>query len=158
MTITAKPITDNFWILFNDNDERIGIVQENDIGVILTLGGNRSHFKDVSALTEQLDITFNAAIDKTDPDDEPWEVDGYETSVRPFNKVVSLEHNLPVYTKTAKSNVMYCAGYYILKFESNGWTKTYCPKLNTMLQYVYRGPYKTEMEMQEQLRLAKHET
>ena len=54
---------------------------------------------------------------------------------------------------TVKSQSFYCAGYYIINFET-GWMKAYCPKLITLTRNQFEGPYKTKFEIQEQLRLA----
>jgi len=58
-----------------------------------------------------------------------------------------------VFTKGRKSKSFFCAGYYIVKF-NNGWVKSYCPKLITLNRYPYAGPYKTQQEMLENLRIA----
>jgi hypothetical protein len=62
--------------------------------------------------------------------------------------------NLPLFTKSEKSKSVYCAGYYIIKFEK-GWVKSFCPKLITIERYPYEGPFKTDIEMKQRLSNAK---
>jgi hypothetical protein len=45
---------------------------------------------------------------------------------------------------------LYCAGYYIIRFDK-GWVKSFCPKLITIERYENRGPFKTEFEMKQVL-------
>ena len=49
------------------------------------------------------------------------------------------------------NKVYYAAGYYCINFEK-GWKQANGPKLATLLKYGFTGPYKTEMEMRQQLR------
>jgi hypothetical protein len=46
---------------------------------------------------------------------------------------------------------MFCAGYYIVKFETVNWRKAYCPKIITLQRYPYKGPIKSKTEMVAQL-------
>ena len=57
-----------------------------------------------------------------------------------------------MYTKTEKSSCFYAAGYYIIRFDF-AWAQAFSPKVMTLKRNEFRGPYKTEMEMKEQLRL-----
>ena len=54
------------------------------------------------------------------------------------------------FTKSEKSKSLYCAGYYIIKFDK-GWVKSFCPKLITIERYESRGPFKNDLEMRQEL-------
>ena len=56
----------------------------------------------------------------------------------------------PHLAKSFKSKSLYCAGYYIIKFDK-GWVKSFCPKLVTLETYDYKGPFKQKLEMREAL-------
>jgi len=58
---------------------------------------------------------------------------------------------LPLYTKIEGNKVYYAAGYYCINFEK-GWKQANGPKLATLLKYGFTGPFKTEMEIRQQLR------
>jgi hypothetical protein len=64
--------------------------------------------------------------------------------------MLDVKRKLPLFTKSEKSKSLYCAGYYIIRFEK-GWVKSFCPKLITVERYETRGPYKTEIEMRMEL-------
>jgi len=55
-----------------------------------------------------------------------------------------------MFTKSKKSKSLYCAGYYIIKFDK-GWVRSFCPKMVTCENYVSKGPFKTELEMRLEL-------
>ena len=74
------------------------------------------------------------------------DVHGYPTRTIPYNSMFDIQRKLPLFTKSEKSKSVYCAGYYLIKFNVN-WLKSYCPKLITVERNEYMGPYKTELEM-----------
>ena len=43
-----------------------------------------------------------------------------------------------LFTKSKKSKSLYCAGYYIIKFDK-GWVRSFCPKLVTLESYDYKA-------------------
>jgi len=78
------------------------------------------------------------------------EVHSFPTSCVPFNSMYDVKRKLPLFTKSDKSKSLYCAGYYVIKFDK-GWVKSFCPKLITVERYETRGPFKTELEMRQEL-------
>jgi len=78
------------------------------------------------------------------------EVHGFPTSTVPFNSMYDVKRKLPLFTKSLKSKSLYCAGYYVIRFDK-GWVKSFCPKLITVERYENRGPFKTELEMRTEL-------
>jgi hypothetical protein len=58
---------------------------------------------------------------------------------------------LPLYTKIPNSNIYYAAGYYCINFEK-GWKHAHGPKLATLKKYGYVGPFRTELEMRQELK------
>jgi hypothetical protein len=61
-----------------------------------------------------------------------------------------IQKRLPLFTKSGDSKSLYCAGYYVIRFDK-GWVKSFCPKLITLQRYQYEGPFKTEVEMRQRL-------
>ena len=61
-----------------------------------------------------------------------------------------IQKKLPLFTKSKDSKSLYCAGYYVIRFEK-GWVKSFCPKLITLQRYQYKGPFKTDLEMKQVL-------
>jgi hypothetical protein len=59
---------------------------------------------------------------------------------------VDLQDNVPVFKKTANSTVYFAAGYWGILFPM-GWRPSFCPKLETLKNYKYIGPFKNEDDM-----------
>ena len=78
------------------------------------------------------------------------EIYGLVTSTVPYNAMYDLKRKFALFTKSKKSKSLYCAGYFIIHFEK-GWVKSLCPKQVTLEKYEYRGPFKTELEMRQEL-------
>ena len=93
---------------------------------------------------------FVAKIVKESNTALPNEVHGYSTSVEPRNAMFDIRRKLPLFTKSSDSKSLYCAGYYVIKFDK-GRVKSFCPKLITLQRYEYKGPFKTEFEMKQVL-------
>ena len=79
------------------------------------------------------------------------DVHGYPTKGVPYNSMFDIKRKLPLFTKSEKSKSVYCAGFYLIKFNVN-WLKSFCPKLITIERNEYLGPFKTEIEMKEKLK------
>lgn len=154
--IHAKPIVDGkFWIVEN-NGERIATLhkKENNKFVLSSHSGELM-FNKKEELTKQFGKGFFLTSDKVKVTaSEPNECHGYPTSCKPFNAMYDVRRKLPLFTKSNQSKSLYCAGYYIIKFDK-GWVKSHCPKLITIERYPYKGPFKKEIEMKQVLRHAK---
>ena len=61
-----------------------------------------------------------------------------------------LKKKRALFTKSKKSKSLYCAGYFIIHFDK-GWVKSFCPKEVTLEKYEHKGPFKTELEMRQEL-------
>ena len=107
---------------------------------------NEKNYQSLYRVAQSDQVTFNH---------ENCTVHGYPTSVIPFNTMYDVKRKLPLFTKSNKSKSAYCAGYYIIQFDK-GWVKSFCPKLITIERYNFKGPFKTEIEMRQELRRAKN--
>ena len=163
MTVRAKTLVkDKFWIV-EQNGEKLGTLQkqENNGWIFLSKKDSRQvfHTKEslftkfgVDVFAEQQAQEEEKRVDKWDVKQaEDFEVHGYPCSQKPYNPLWDVQKNLPLYTKTPKSKSMFCAGYYIVKFETVNWRKAYCPKIITLQRYQYKGPMKSKTEMVAQL-------
>ena len=148
----AKTIVENkFWILEEDDGSRVGTISLKGNAVVAVIGKASETFKNLEELSARYNVSFNKRAKPSAPD-VGMEVYDYPTSHTPHNALWHVERKLPIYTKTAKSNSYHCAGYYIIKFE-HAWVKRFSPKLITLQRYEYKGPFKSKLEMMEQLRL-----
>jgi hypothetical protein len=149
----AKIIIENkFWILEEENGSRIGTIALKNNSVVAVIGNDSETFKNLDELAARYKVSFNKKSKPTKATASETEVYDFPTAHTPHNALWHVERKLPIYTKTSKSNSYHCAGYYIIKFE-HGWVKSFSPKLITLQRYEYKGPFKSKLEMMEQLRL-----
>jgi hypothetical protein len=151
MTIKAKPILKNrFWVV-EDEGKRIGTLSWNEDKYIFS-NPKETVFLDNR---KQINVKLGEKIEWGKIEDSrkktgDLSVNRYPTSVYPYNSMYDVKRKLPLFTKSEKSKSVYCAGYFIIKFDK-GWVKSFCPKLITVERYVNRGPFKTELEMRQEL-------
>ena len=145
MTVTAKPVLKNkFWIVEQEG-VRVGTLSKNEEGFILAGKSSVEIFKSETELKKKCGKKFVVAKIANEEGSKK-EVHGYPTRTKPYNSMFDIQRKLPLFTKSEKSKSVYCAGYYLVKFNVN-WLKSYCPKLITIERNEYMGPFKTEFEM-----------
>lgn len=150
--LQAKPIIDNkFWIV-ERGGEKFGTLRKNeDNRFVLSNELGIKIYDNKESLTREFGKEFFVVkIVKEAEGAEPNEVHGYTTSTAPHNSMFDIQRKLPLFTKSGDSKSLYCAGYYVIKFDK-GWVKSHCPKLITLQRYEYQGPFKTEFEMKQVL-------
>jgi hypothetical protein len=152
MHLLAKNILPKkFWIIEDTEQTKLGTIQVDSQRVRVVLNGGQYIYADFDSALREHDIL---------PSSEPLKeavqskhnVNDYPAKDRPYNELYDAVNGLPMYTKTEKSKCYYAAGYYIIHFDF-AWAPAYCPKVITLNRNEHRGPYKTEIEMKEQLRL-----
>ena len=150
--LKAKPVLeDKFWIV-EDEGQRVATLRKDEFSqfVFQNKDGVKIYNNKKSVTREFGDDFFVAKIVKEADNSNPKEVHGFSTSTIPHNAMYDIRQKLPLFTKSKDSKSLYCAGYYVIKFEK-GWVKSFCPKLITVERYEYRGPFKTELEMRTEL-------
>jgi hypothetical protein len=151
MTIQAKPILNNkFWIV-EDDGVRIGTLTKDEDNYIFSKKGEVSFYKDETQLKKKFGRNFLTAK-IISPEEQTGDaiVHGYPTRGTPYNGMYDITRKLPLFTKSEKSKSVYCAGYYLIKFNAI-WLKSFCPKLITIERNQYIGPFRTEFEMKAEL-------
>ena len=154
--IHAKPIVDGkFWIV-EENGEKIATLHKKENNkFVLSSSTGELMFNKKDELTKQFGKEFFLKSSKVKVvTDEPHECHSYPTSCKPHNSMYDVRRKLPLFTKSTQSKSLYCAGYYIIKFDK-GWVKSFCPKAITIERYPYKGPFKSELEMKAVLSNAK---
>ena len=142
----AKPVIKNkFWVV-EDHGQKIATIQaREDGGFVYVHDEKREFFPSVTVLKQKYKIKFGTA-DRQKKENTKT-VYGYPINGKSYNEVWDVQRRLPIYSKTAKSKSLFCAGYYLIKL--NGfWIEHYCPKNITISRYEYRGPFKSKDEMQ----------
>lgn len=148
----AKPVIDNkFWIVEKGGIKFATLRKNDDNRFVLSNESGVKIFNRKSELTKEFGKDFFIAkIIKESNDADTNSVQDFPTSVVPCNSMYDIRRKLPLFTKSKESKSIYCAGYYIIRYDK-GWAKSFCPKLITLQRYPFQGPYKTESEMKEAL-------
>lgn len=153
--IAKSVIKNKFWVV-EDGGEKVATIQATeDGGCVYVHNEKREHFPSVNTLKKQYGIKFSTV--KKQKKLKTKLVYGYPVTGRAYNEVYDVKRKLAVFAKTPKSRSMYCAGYYIIKVNSQ-WIDSFCPKNITLSRYEYCGPFVTEAEMKKQLKAKKNAT
>ena len=155
MQLLAKNILpEKFWIIENVESAKLGTIQVAPAAVRVVLNGNKYLYSDFASALEQHNISTSAEpIGQEKPSRlVEYHMDGYPTKDKPFNGTYDASMSFNMYTKTDKSSCFYAAGYYIIRFDF-AWAQAFSPKVMTLKRNEFCGPYKSEIEMKEQLRL-----
>ena len=151
MLQATEVLKDKFWIV------------STKYGKVGTL---RKH-EDVYVFFDQRDNTTTELDDLKElfkvkqSNNEPGEIQTYQgffTGVENPIGVDDQKSDLPLFKKSQNSKTIFCAGYYIVKFQGMGWQYVTTPKFSTLCKYIYKGPYMTEWEMNEDLKKHKRRT
>jgi len=150
--MNAKEILKNkFWIVEDNRGVKFGTISLNEEQYILSTPSGTQMYHTEKELTSALDKKISwTELDITET--VAKEIHGYATNSTPYNPMFDVKRKLPLFTKSDKSKSLYAAGYYIIKFDK-GWVKSFCPKLITVERYTTKGPFKTEIEMRQELSL-----
>ena len=150
--IHAKPIVDGkFWIVEEDGKKIATLHKKENNKFVLSSTNGEVMFNKKDELTKQFGAGFFLKSDKVKvTKSEPNECHGFPTSVKPYNAMYDVLNKLPLFTKSNASKSLFCAGYYVIKFNKL-WLKSFCPKLITLERNPYKGPFKTELEMKQVL-------
>ena len=151
MTLKARTVLkDKFWIM-EDEGVRIGTLSVSEDKFMFSSSQGTKYFDSERALKKV--FGNNILISQHEPKKEisaDKEVYSYPSNCVPHNPLLDVQRKLPLFTKSEKSKSLYCAGYYIIRFDK-GWVKSFCPKLITIERYEYQGPFKTSLEMKQAL-------
>ena len=149
--IHAKPIIDDkFWIIEQNGIKCATLRKNEDNRFVMSNEAGMEIFKNKKTILERFGNNFFISRTLKKQEKEPQEVHGFATSTVPHNSMFDVRKKLPLFTKSKESKSLYCAGYYLIRFDK-GWVKSFCPKLITLQRYDFKGPYKTELELKQVL-------
>lgn len=147
--IAKTVLEDRFWILENKG-QRIATISCSGDQYVLNTKSGPEVFTSFRSLKKRFGKDIEFTTNQTVNDSIDLDVHGYPTACTPYNTMYDVKNRLPLFTKSTKSKSLYCAGYYIIRFDK-GWVKSFCPKLITIERYKYKGPFRTELEMKQEL-------
>jgi len=149
--IHAKPVIDKkFWIVEKDGTKLATLRKNEDNRYVMSNESGVEIFNNEESVIDKFGENFFVSKVIGETGEEPQEVHGFPASTAPHNSMFDIKRRLPLFTKSKDSKSLYCAGYYLIRFDK-GWVKSFCPKLITVQRYDYRGPFKTDLEMKQAL-------
>lgn len=151
MNIKAKPIIDGKFWLVEHNGVKVGLLHKKDKNKYIISSKEGETYLKKDELMKTFGTDFfqieNKIKIKTEDIKEMY---GYPTICHPYNPIFDLKRKLPLFTKSPASKSLYCAGYYIIKF-NKGWVRSFCPKLITIERYENKGPFHSEQNLKQAL-------
>ena len=155
----AKPILNGrFWILEEDGRKLGTICKQEDRRYMFSCDTGTMIFDNQKQLQNKFTgnwmwgSTVERTVGESNGESKQKEVSVYDYPSKfiAYNQIFDVQKKLPLFTKSKKSKSLYCAGYYIIRFEK-GWVRSFCPKLLTLNSYPFRGPFRTQLEMKQEL-------
>lgn len=142
--LIAKPIVkDQFWVVTDGDNKKVGNVLANNNGYELILNGSHTQFENQQALKEKLKIRFEPLKSNKTKVSMPYPQ--YPTVGKTHNSIFDVKRKLHLFTKSKKSKCYHAAGWYVINLNGVAQTQL-CPKYIFIQRYPYMGPFKTEEE------------
>jgi len=145
MTIEYKlrPVTDTSWIL-HQNGTRLAMIIANSTGYTAIGSLPNKHYSSLDDLSKKLGGTISIEEVEKEAEPEIGQVEGYPIK---HSTACDITNDVyPSYAKTNGSSNRFAAGYYGILF-SHGWVGSYCPKISTLEDNTWIGPFRTKLEM-----------
>lgn len=136
-------ITPNSWIVMQADNKEALLVQTAD--KIMWIANNEVKF---FSSQEDLEKALNAAFEiyqPVVPQDQIEKVGPYTCKHTPI--YFPQELPVPSYSKNENNKVRYAAGYWAFRY-TTGWQMAWCPKIATLNELEYAGPFTHKMEAQ----------
>lgn len=147
MLVAKTVIKNKFWIV-EENGNKVATIQSLPTGVAYVKDNMREPFASINLLKSKYNISFDRQGREAKRPAMSSDVHGFPCDFTPYNPLLDLSKNLPIYTKTEKSKSYFCAGHYLIRFNL-GVVHSYCPKLITLDRYEYYGPFISKAKAKE---------
>jgi hypothetical protein len=148
MTIKAKPVVKNKYWIVEDDGRKVATIQAAEDGVVLVKDNHRLKYPSVKVLGTAHNIRFVRG--HTHQTTSANSVYDYPCHARPYNAIYDLRMKLPLYTTSLKSKSYYCAGYYLVNYETQ-WLLEFCPKKIILIRNKFMGPFCNQLQAQDNL-------
>lgn len=137
-----KKLSETSWILEN-NQEKMAVVVSKPDSSIKLFGKINESFDNWNSFINK----YNPNIVQTVQDNETEQGKIENLPVKHAQWFHVEKTPVPSYSKTENNTQRHAAGYYAVKSNS-GWTGIFCPKISTLENSEYQGPYSSKLEVQ----------
>ena len=160
MKAKLKAITDNSWLVLDAKRKgNVGILSQTIQGKfdLLDKSGERETFESKKDCLRYLGTTKDVFSTQLENVNEPgtFFIQGHPIKYKnpfPIDEThPDYNPRIPTFAKTSNSDVYYAAGWYCINFDK-AWKHGNCPKLSTLLEYGYEGPFANKIECRRRLR------
>lgn len=138
-----KPVTDTSWILYQ-NGNRLAMIIANNQGYTVIGNLPLKNFITLDELGRTLGGKVTIEDVHLNQEKEIGNVHGYP--IKHDTAVDVALNDYPSYAKSEGSSSRFAAGYYGILF-NHGWVQSYCPKISTIDDNEWIGPYRTKFEL-----------
>jgi hypothetical protein len=146
MSINLHKVTANSWVA-NANGTPVGFIYKGDAEFIYMTPEAKTTFSSMSDIKEFLGGKVKEQISEAKEDGDIVDhIEGFP--LKHTNVSVMDGGERPVYVRGKQ--VQHVAGFWTIKF-SKRWVPSFCPLLKTVEQYQSAGPFKTRLEMMNNL-------
>jgi len=160
MKAKLKAITDTSWLVLDAKRKgNVGILSQTVQGKfdLLDKSGDRETFDTKKEFLRYIGTTKDVFSVEMESVSEPgtFFIQGHPIKYKnPFpidESHPDYNPKIPTFAKTSSSDVYYAAGWYCINFDK-AWKHGNCPKLSTLLEYGYEGPFANKIECRRRLR------
>jgi hypothetical protein len=144
MIVAKAVVPGQYWILRED-DRKVGNIEADPQGFRVRINDEVKTFKTINTIRKHVQVEFEPQTNSKKSASTKNSVYGYETTGRPYNSVYDVKHQVPLWTRDARSKSWYAAGWYLIK-QGRNWVVENCPKLIMLERYEYQGPFHSEKE------------
>lgn len=149
--IKATELTPKSWLLSTVN-KRFGLLRKTENDEYVIIGGPYSgKYSQLGKLETALGQPIKFIKPIKEEEKNPIFVEGYPVKHEPIFLVES-DSNYYVYAKKEGSQDQYGAGYFCIQFKGK-WQGGYCPRIKTLFDHPWIGPFKTKLEMDHTIRI-----
>jgi hypothetical protein len=146
MSINLHKITANSWVA-NANGTPVGFIYKGDDDYIYMTPEAKTSFAKMSDIKEFLGGRVKEQISEAKEDGDILDhIEGFP--IKHTNVSTMSGGDRPVYVRGKQ--VQHVAGFWTIKF-SKRWVPSFCPLLKTVEQYQSAGPFKSRLEMMNNL-------
>lgn len=149
-TIETKLLLKNKEWIICQNQSKIGSICKEKNKYFFLKNGKKLEITNLQEFENNFGIKLSLDNKLINQKLDSKQIYGYPCKTKPVKPIFNLKKRLPLFLKRSNSKSYYCAGFYLLKLKK-GWVKNFCPKLVTLNNNIYHGPFKTELELKEKL-------
>jgi len=149
--IRATALTENCWLL-SKKIGKLGLLRKLYNNEYEILGGpNPGRYQTINDIETKFNKKIKFIELKTKKEKEILFIEGYPIKHNSYF-LVENDDKFYIYSKREGSLDLYVAGYFCIEFKGK-WQSSFCPRLRTLEDHKWKGPFKDQMTMNHTIRM-----